>query len=771
MRYNENLINITDKLCDNNDMYSLILLDARSLNMTLSGYRCFLDGKYILCLNIEDKLAVHGGYYSALNLRFQPYFYNVNLNHNLIGMEFYNELRDRYGYPDFRFFRMRDDSFFGIIPVSESEYKTAELCLRRIKTDIASHATDDMWSCRSRSGIISVLHIVESAFLGKESGLENEILRYIHDNITTEITLDKLCAHFKTNRTTVSNLVKEKTGLPPMKYVLAARLTQSRPDLLFTLLTINEIAEKYGFSDVNYYIRAFKKHFGKSPLQFRKDGVAERMRDAEIYRRRTEKERIDMSVAEFSDYFKKGLGRAIIRLKTQKDKEPYKKVFKEILFSEEHKYVRRADVYEKELLDIFDDREFTKEIAEKYLKLIKEENEYYGSIPLLNLLGYRDTVAEILEEQYKDSYARLLEYTKKPWDGEKYPPFAGVYMRVSGALARYMKVGDQRIKQIFSDIADLYDYCDHPVVPTYQNPMWQIMDGVGKEHFQILLDEIIEEHKNGRKIDMRSQIVVSSDDERNKETVTPEYILSQSEWTKENWYLIEAFYNGGEELHKTVAKAALEETDIVKKLYLLNYFAMRAFSPDEPLVEFPLDVEPLIKLVEDENFALPKEPPFGLTMTILPILKNKKCKAVHDLAVRLYYDNSISDELRKWAIMLRFGKNYIPESDQSDFVALLLSNNKDEKKLAIDMFKEDVINGVEGLPLDLIPYIFVNITPPWARGKFCEMLAEKNLMPYELREECLYDYDKFTRELFLKTKKPNKTPCSMFLAPPNMPEE
>jgi AraC family transcriptional regulator len=72
--------------------------------------------------------------------------------------------------------------------------------------------------------------------------------------------------------------VKALTGLSPMQYVLEERLNQSRPDLLFTDIPISEISLKYGFLDDNYYIRAFKKRFGKTPLQYRLDGRAARSR-------------------------------------------------------------------------------------------------------------------------------------------------------------------------------------------------------------------------------------------------------------------------------------------------------------------------------------------------------------------------------------------------------------------------------------------------------------------------------------------------------------
>lgn len=106
MTYSEQLINVNNKFCENDGMYSIVLLSAEALTITLSGYRCYLDGKYIVCLKSADKLAIHSGRYEAENLSFQPYFYNVNLNHQIIGAIFYDEMREKYGYPDFRLFRV-----------------------------------------------------------------------------------------------------------------------------------------------------------------------------------------------------------------------------------------------------------------------------------------------------------------------------------------------------------------------------------------------------------------------------------------------------------------------------------------------------------------------------------------------------------------------------------------------------------------------------------------------------------------------------------------
>ena len=97
-----------------------------------------------------------------------------------------------------------------------------------------------------------------------------EIIEYINNNLREHLTLEGLCEHFHTNRTTLARLIKEATGKSPIRYILEQRLTKSCNDLATTDMSISEIAEKYGFADDNYFIRAFKKQYGISPLQFRK---------------------------------------------------------------------------------------------------------------------------------------------------------------------------------------------------------------------------------------------------------------------------------------------------------------------------------------------------------------------------------------------------------------------------------------------------------------------------------------------------------------------
>ncbi|UII75179.1 GyrI-like domain-containing protein [Flagellimonas sp. HMM57] len=60
------------------------------------------------------------------------------------------------------------------------------------------------------------------------------------------------------------------TGETLNGYVTRRRIERSASDLLHKNITATEIAHKYGFSDNSSYSRTFKKYFGVSPTEFKK---------------------------------------------------------------------------------------------------------------------------------------------------------------------------------------------------------------------------------------------------------------------------------------------------------------------------------------------------------------------------------------------------------------------------------------------------------------------------------------------------------------------
>ena len=63
---------------------------------------------------------------------------------------------------------------------------------------------------------------------------------------------------------------RRETGLKPMEWLNQRRLQVARQQLANTRQGVAEIAEACGFACPFYFSRVFKKHFGQSPVSYRK---------------------------------------------------------------------------------------------------------------------------------------------------------------------------------------------------------------------------------------------------------------------------------------------------------------------------------------------------------------------------------------------------------------------------------------------------------------------------------------------------------------------
>jgi AraC-like DNA-binding protein len=66
-------------------------------------------------------------------------------------------------------------------------------------------------------------------------------------------------------------LFKTNVGSPPMTYLQELRLEKAGEFLRETFLQIQEIRLEVGISQDSYFTRGFKKKYGISPTQFRKN--------------------------------------------------------------------------------------------------------------------------------------------------------------------------------------------------------------------------------------------------------------------------------------------------------------------------------------------------------------------------------------------------------------------------------------------------------------------------------------------------------------------
>lgn len=108
--------------------------------------------------------------------------------------------------------------------------------------------------------------------MNSESYLTNrlsEIINWIEANIRIEMTLDDIASHAYLSKFYLHRVFKQATGLSLLEYVRSRKLALSLLDLIHTNLRISDIAQEYGFSHHQTYIRAFIREFGMTPTEFR----------------------------------------------------------------------------------------------------------------------------------------------------------------------------------------------------------------------------------------------------------------------------------------------------------------------------------------------------------------------------------------------------------------------------------------------------------------------------------------------------------------------
>ncbi len=736
MEYEYNLIHMSNDLTVGDGLYSLILLRANGLSITLCGVRCWLDGKYLLCMSEDDVITFHGGHYEAENLRFLPYFYNVNLNHRIIGMPIYERMRAEYGYPDFHLFRRRDDQFVGVLSLTNEEYDLLNLYFRRAKHHIGGHTADGMWSCRTRSDMISILNISETVYHGGEANGAHEVLRYIRENLGQNITVSSLCAQFHTNRTTLTRRIRDLTGLSPMQYVSEERLNQSRADLLFTMLSLSELAEKYGFSDENYYIRVFKKRFGVTPLQYRLEGRAERIRNETKYHL---KEKQMMTVAEFESYLQKGLGRAILLLRKEPDKTPFwEPLSRHILsFNETANarcYHHALGIYEAELIRCFDDSEKrAEEIANEIFSRAEGSLTFYRSF--LRLLGYEDALREHISKHYQTTYQALYDYQKEhaspPYDNAR--DFWFPYFGDAVAMTQLYAKETSMLVKIVSDIADFYDLSDAPVVPTVTSPVWP--DRMG----EAVMNEVYRNHRHGRKLEQHYNAKKSSF----KMSSAP------AEFGQERY--VELSKASPDEIRK-VAELAITTDNENERFNALSFFS-GAVIPDLPV--FPLDPSPLIAMAKERIDYLRQGRELGRWSNELHVMMEVLSR-VTDSAVKAFAYELLDDKALPPAIRARGLRMLTTQGEPQEREAIIAYLDEWDKILpteSMDFLCRLIESGHPNAPVERLQYYYENAGMSNGRKRILKAMRMSNSLTDEIRNECLYDADPYIRS-YIKNEQP-----------------
>lgn len=147
---------------------------------------------------------------------------------------------------------------------------------KELKTFIEYTQSDDAykkWFINQRLFLLLSSLAVSTQGFSNNLTLSDRICRYLSDNIGVHFSSENIEKRFYLSYKYMSHLFKKEKGVTMQQYHNSVRMDEACRLLCSTLMSISEIADKLGFSDVLYFSRCFRNYTGKSPSAYRKDSA------------------------------------------------------------------------------------------------------------------------------------------------------------------------------------------------------------------------------------------------------------------------------------------------------------------------------------------------------------------------------------------------------------------------------------------------------------------------------------------------------------------
>lgn len=175
-------------------------------------------------------------------------------------------------------FSARNEQHKGVLNIGIAASNRIEHLMLQINQELIDQR-DWYWPCRTISFLLELLLIVDrvyrelyaqSTYVVKYADDEvYQLILYLNSNYKEKIQLSTLTEKFNMNRTTLNETFKKATGVPIITYLIMIRIQLSMALLKDTALQVSEIMERVGFINSAHFIRAFKKHTGLLPTEYR----------------------------------------------------------------------------------------------------------------------------------------------------------------------------------------------------------------------------------------------------------------------------------------------------------------------------------------------------------------------------------------------------------------------------------------------------------------------------------------------------------------------
>lgn len=165
---------------------------------------------------------------------------------------------------------------YGRMHLHPAQRAEVEPLIERIKTESenhsATHGSKTMATANFWYFMVLICRFIENTALAAPQTLERiqTVLDYIDKTLDRAVSNEELMDIANMSASTLNRYFKQSVGLAPVEYQIQQRINQACNLILATTDTMEEIAEKTGFTDANYFSRQFKKVMNMTPSEYKK---------------------------------------------------------------------------------------------------------------------------------------------------------------------------------------------------------------------------------------------------------------------------------------------------------------------------------------------------------------------------------------------------------------------------------------------------------------------------------------------------------------------
>lgn len=125
----------------------------------------------------------------------------------------------------------------------------------------------------TRDMLLSLAEYFAQKYKNRHILLVEQIKDYIYEHRTENITLNDIASSVYMSTNYICGIFKKECGQTIHDYLLKIKMTEAKRMLRETAQKVFEISDALGYETSHYFSYCFKRYTGKTPYQYRKDGV------------------------------------------------------------------------------------------------------------------------------------------------------------------------------------------------------------------------------------------------------------------------------------------------------------------------------------------------------------------------------------------------------------------------------------------------------------------------------------------------------------------